>query len=91
MHASCIQNFNDSQGSANRITYRIWPRSSSTHEPSDPPLTVVFFISILDDELQHISCECVFIIIFIHMCMPQGQIPAYDLRHTPDRLHNFTR
>ena len=41
--AICVQNFNDSLSCAIRITYRISQRSSSIHEPRDPPLKVVNF------------------------------------------------
>jgi hypothetical protein len=40
----CVQNFNDSLSCAIRITYRSSQRSSSIHEPRDPPLKVVGFI-----------------------------------------------
>ena len=39
--AICVQNFDDSLNSAIHITYRNWLRSSSMHEPRDPPLAVV--------------------------------------------------
>lgn len=42
--AMCVQNFNDSLSCAIRITYRSSQRSSSIHEPRDPPLKVVGFI-----------------------------------------------
>ena len=40
--AICVQRFDDSLNSAIHITYRNWLRSSSMHEPRDPPLKVVF-------------------------------------------------
>jgi hypothetical protein len=40
--ASCVQRFDDSLISAIHITYRSLLRSSSMHEPRDPPLKVVF-------------------------------------------------
>ena len=39
--AICVQRFDDSLNSAIHITYRNWLRSSSMHEPRDPPLKVV--------------------------------------------------
>ena len=39
--AMCVQNFDDSQGLAIRITYRISLRSSSLWEPRHPLLKVV--------------------------------------------------
>lgn len=39
--AICVQRFDDSLNSAIHITYRILLRSSSMHEPRDPPLEVV--------------------------------------------------
>ena len=46
--AICVQRFDDSLNSAIHITYRNWLRSSSMHEPRDPPLKVVsdFYLSI---------------------------------------------
>ena len=40
--ASCVQRLDDSLVSAIHITYRSLLRSSSMHEPRDPPLKVVF-------------------------------------------------
>ena len=40
--AICVQIFDDSLNSAIHTTYRTWLRSSSMHEPRDPPLKVVF-------------------------------------------------
>jgi hypothetical protein len=38
--------FRCSNCTAIRISYRVWPRSSSTREPSDPPLRVfIWFVS----------------------------------------------
>ena len=42
--AICVQNFNDSLSCAIRITYRSSQRSSSIHEPRDPPLKVVILL-----------------------------------------------
>ena len=39
--AICIQKFDYSLNSAIHTTYRSWLRSSSMHEPRDPPLKVV--------------------------------------------------
>ena len=39
--AICVQRFDDSLNSAIHITYRSSLRSSSMHEPRDPPLKVV--------------------------------------------------
>ncbi|EDO34208.1 predicted protein [Nematostella vectensis] len=41
--AICVQRFDDSLNSAIHTTYRTWLRSSSMHEPRDPPLKVVLF------------------------------------------------
>ena len=38
--AICVQRFDDSLSSAIHTTYRTWLRSSSMHEPRDPPLKV---------------------------------------------------
>ena len=40
--AICVQRFDDSLNSAIHTTYRTWLRSSSMHEPRDPPLKVLF-------------------------------------------------
>lgn len=42
--AICVQRFDDSLNSAIHTTYRTWLRSSSMHEPRDPPLKVVRFL-----------------------------------------------
>ena len=42
--AICVQRFDDSLSSAIHTTYRNWLRSSSMHEPRDPPLEVVTFL-----------------------------------------------
>ena len=42
--ATCVQRFDDSLNSAIHITYRSLLRSSSMHEPRDPPLKVVHHI-----------------------------------------------
>ena len=42
--AICVQNFDDSLSCAIHITYRSSQRSSSIHEPRDPPLKVVRFV-----------------------------------------------
>ena len=47
--AICVQRFDDSLSSAIHITYRSWLRSSSMHEPRDPPLEVVLFSFLLTD------------------------------------------
>ena len=41
--AMCVQRFDDSLSSAIHTTYRSWLRSSSMHEPRDPPLKVIVF------------------------------------------------
>ena len=38
--AICVQRFDDSLNSAIHTTYRTWLRSSSMHEPRDPPSKV---------------------------------------------------
>ena len=45
--AICVQSFDDSLNSAIHTTYRSLLRSSSMHEPRDPPLKVVFFYHLL--------------------------------------------
>jgi hypothetical protein len=42
--AMCVQSFDDSQGLAIRITYRISLRSSSMWEPRHPLLKVVLLV-----------------------------------------------
>jgi len=50
----CVQNFDDSQGLAIRITYRISLRSSSLWEPRHPLLKVVRLLGLRGDaKLQH--------------------------------------
>ena len=44
--AICVQRFDDSLNSAIHTTYRNWLRSSSMHEPRDPPLEVVKFFCV---------------------------------------------
>ena len=41
--AICVQKLDDSLNSAIHTTYRTWLRSSSMHEPRDPPLKVMTF------------------------------------------------
>ena len=41
--AICVQRLDDSLSSAIHTTYRTWLRSSSMHEPRDPPLKVMTF------------------------------------------------
>ena len=52
--AICVQRFDDSLNSAIHITYRSLLRSSSMHEPRDPPLKVMsFFVCLFrQDELS---------------------------------------
>lgn len=45
--AVCVQRFDDSLGPAIHITYRSSLRSSSMHEPRDPPLEVVIVFLVL--------------------------------------------
>ena len=58
--AICVQRFDDSLNSAIHITYRNWLRSSSMHEPRDPPLEVVIFINITGNILVSV--------LFIYNC-----------------------
>ena len=53
--ATCVRRFDDSLGSAIHITYRSLLRSSSMHEPRDPPLKVVsrFFVFVSHDVDSH--------------------------------------
>ena len=51
--AICVQRFDDSLNSAIHTTYRNWLRSSSMHEPRDPPLEVVTFRFCLALELSN--------------------------------------
>ena len=55
--AICVQRFDDSLSSAIHTTYRSWLRSSSMHEPRDPPLKVVslFFCSQPPSVSKHVS------------------------------------
>ena len=57
--AICVQRFDDSLNSAIHITYRISLRSSSMHEPRDPPLKVViiyvFFRIVVINKLYQIG------------------------------------
>ena len=46
--AICVQSFDDSLNSAIHITYRSWLRSSSMHEPRDPPLKVVIRVVVFN-------------------------------------------
>lgn len=46
--AICVQKFDDSLNSAIHITYRSWLRSSSMHEPRDPPLKVVIRVVVFN-------------------------------------------
>ena len=45
--AICVQRFDDSLNSAIHTTYRSLLRSSSIHEPRDPPLKVVFYLKLI--------------------------------------------
>ena len=53
--AICVQRFDDSLNSAIHTTYRNWLRSSSMHEPRDPPLEVVTFRFIEIARFQYMS------------------------------------
>ena len=48
--AICVQRFDDSLNSAIHTTYRNWLRSSSMHEPRDPPSEVV---NVCNDSQPH--------------------------------------
>ena len=54
----CVQNFDDSRGSAIRITYRISLRSSSLREPRYPLSGVLFWFVVYRRRvvLKHIPC-----------------------------------
>ena len=59
----CVQRFDDSLNSAIHTTYRNWLRSSSMHEPRDPPLEVVMCLNCVsnwtgqsDIQLEWIEC-----------------------------------
>ena len=56
--AICVQRFDDSLNSAIRTTYRISLRSSSMHEPRDPPLKVVNDL-LFQDKLANNSLQTV--------------------------------
>ena len=57
--AICVQRFDDSLNSAIHTTYRTWLRSSSMHEPRDPPLKVVSFSSLTHIVSVHnLKCIC---------------------------------
>ena len=58
--AICVQRFDDSLHSAIHITYRNWLRSSSMHEPRDPPLEVVllFCVTLHSREIGNIQVYC---------------------------------
>ena len=53
--AICVQRFDDSLNSAIHTTYRTWLRSSSMHEPRDPPLKVVSLF--LSGQIQSTSLK----------------------------------
>ena len=53
--AICVQRFDDSLNPAIHITYRSLLRSSSMHEPRDPPLKVVVFFKIFVLKLKKTS------------------------------------
>ena len=54
--AICVQRFDDSLNSAIHTTYRSWLRSSSMHEPRDPPLKVVsLFVLLLSLSLSRLE------------------------------------
>ena len=53
--AICVQRFDDSLNSAIHITYRSWLRSSSMHEPRDPPLKVVIKLLCLTENTRCFS------------------------------------
>lgn len=53
--AICVQRFDDSLNSAIHITYRSSLRSSSMHEPRDPPLKVVKFVFLFLTQVYVIS------------------------------------
>ena len=51
--AICVQRFDDSLNSAIHTTYRSWLRSSSMHEPRDPPLKVMLsYCNFFDTKLN---------------------------------------
>ena len=51
--AICVQRFDDSLNSAIHTTYRNWLRSSSMHEPRDPPLEVVMCFNLSNYIFPH--------------------------------------
>ena len=55
--AICVQRFDDSRNSAIHTTYRSWLRSSSMHEPRDPPLKVVSSFTLVFARCQTITCS----------------------------------
>ena len=57
--AICVQRFDDSLNSAIHITYRNWLRSSSMHEPRDPPLEVVclFVMSLIGTKVCWVNWQ----------------------------------
>ena len=61
--AICVQRFDDSRNSAIHTTYRSWLRSSSMHEPRDPPLKVIsifvsyFYVQLIKIVIKKIKWE----------------------------------
>ena len=57
--AICVQRFDDSLNSAIHTNYRNWLRSSSMHEPRDPPLEVVYVFTYYYFHNSYWYNECV--------------------------------
>jgi len=58
--AICVQRFDDSRKSAIHTTYRSLLRSSSMHEPRDPPLKVVCNLLVFALRVLHEGTRCGF-------------------------------
>ena len=61
MSAICVQRFDDSLHSAIHITYRNWLRSSSMHEPRDPPSLVVVSCLLPGREGLHTGVNSIYV------------------------------
>ena len=82
--AICVQRFDDSLNSAIHTTYRNWLRSSSMHEPRDPPLEVVTFLlrlKVVKTQVVHDRNKCVKIHNWLHKWGRSR--PFKTLRATP--------
>ena len=81
--ATCVQRFDDSLSCAIRITYRSSQRSSSLHEPRDPPLKVVRIVNYDNFQNCYISYRMGFGFFGLTLCF------SFDGESKKNRVHSL--